>query len=287
MIEQPIVTAERLGKRYRGARWALRDVDLELLPGELTLLVGPNGAGKSTLMRSLIGFERPSTGQVRIAGVDPSQDRARALTHVGYVAQDAPLYRLLTAADHIALTAAERDRVDAPAALARLERLQIPHSSRPNELSGGQRAQLALTIALACRPAILILDEPLASLDPLARREFAGDLRDSARGSGTGLLLSSHVVGEAEGTCDRVVVLGAGDKKLDARIDSALADHAVWRGEGQPPHGSEIGRFPGTRGGWMAIYRRADAPELRSPTLEELVLGYLAGGRRPAAGGLS
>lgn len=279
---QPIVIARGLSKSYRGGVWALRDFDLELHAGELTLLVGPNGAGKSTLIRTILGFEQPTSGRVQLNGIDPSVDRASALTHLGYVAQDAPFYRSLTAWDHVRLAAAERDAVEPEWALDRLDRLDIPRRSRPWQLSGGQRAQLALTIALACRPAMLILDEPFASLDPLARRNVAADLRDSARSSGVGALLSSHAVGEAEGTCDRVVVLSHGVKRLDAAIPEALADHAVSEDADAVSPAAVIGRFPGPTGGYVAIYRRSDAPHLRAPNLEELVLGYLSQSRAAA-----
>ena len=173
--------AHGIGKRYRRGRpWALRDVDLAIPAGSITALVGPNGAGKSTLIKGYVGFERPTEGRL-LAGVDPWKDRGAAVRRIGYVPQAASLYRELTVSDHLAMAARWRDGFDRRAAELRLDQLDIPLDARADELSGDQQAQVGLAIALGTRAPVLLLDEPLASLDPLARREFLHVMVDAVR----------------------------------------------------------------------------------------------------------
>ena len=275
--------AHGLGKRYRRRRWALRDVDLAVPRGSITALVGPNGAGKSTLIKAGVGFERPTAGRVLVDGIDPWRHRSAAIAKVGYVPQAASLYRELSVADHVALAASLRPRFDSAMAHRRLEQLAIPLDSRADELSGGQQAQVGLALALGTRAPVLLLDEPLASLDPLARREFLHVLVDAVREEGSTALLSSHVITDIEQACDRLLVLGGGRKLLDLSIADSLAAHRIVERAGPPD--DIVGTFMDTGGGSVSLVRAplAAIARGRPATLEEVVLGHLAAGRQPVS----
>lgn len=278
--------AQGVGKCYRRRRpWALRDVDLAIPRGSITALVGPNGAGKSTLIKGCVGFERPTAGRLLVDGVDPWRDRAGALRRVGYVPQAASLYRELRVDEHLVLAARWRPGFDRAGAVDRLDRLDIPLDARADELSGGQQAQVGLAIALGTGAPVLLLDEPLASLDPLARREFLGVLVEAVRASGATALLASHVITDIEQACDRLVVLGGGRCLLDAPTAEARSTHRVVEGDGPAAGaGRVIGRFPDLAGRPLALLAGGNEAG-RVATLEEVVLGHLAAGRvRPRDG---
>jgi ABC-2 type transport system ATP-binding protein len=280
--EDAALVAHGVGKRYRRGRpWALRDVDFTVPRGSITALVGPNGAGKSTLIKGCIGFERPTAGRLVVDGVDPWRDRGGAVRRVGYVPQAASLYRELTVDDHLAMALAYRPRFDRPHAEARLRDLDIPLAARADELSGGQQAQVGLALALGTRAPVLLLDEPLASLDPLARREFLHVLVASVRSEGSTALLSSHVITDIEQACDRLLVLGGGRKLLDLSIAEACATHRVVADDEALDGGGVVGRFPGPVGEPLALVVGGSGPG-RLATLEEVVLGHLAAGRTSA-----
>ena len=289
-----VLEAHGFGKRYRRRTWALRNVDLTVPEGSITALVGPNGSGKSTLIRSWIGFERATEGRLMTGGVDPQRDRKGAVERVGYVPQSPSLYRDLTIADHIALAVTLRAGFDATMAAGYVERLSIPLRAKASELSGGEQAQVGLALALATRAQILLLDEPLASLDPLARREFLHLMVEAVRAAGATALLSSHVITDIEQACDRLIVLGKGHTLLDLSISEALAHHRIVEApaaEAAELVGSDavIGSFPAPAGEPLSLVRVAvvapvgEAPLGRAPTLEEVVIGHLAAGRRRAA----
>ena len=272
----PPLVARGVVKRY-GRTVALSDVSLSIPQGALTALVGPNAAGKSTLIKTFVGFERPDAGSVTVAGVDPIRDRAGALAHIGYIPQTPSLYRELSVADHLDQAARLRPGFHRALAVARLSALGIPARSRGGELSGGQQAQLILAIALGTGADILLLDEPLASLDPLARHEFLVLLAEIARERQATVLLSSHIVGELAGVCDRLVVLGVGRVLYEAPVAEALASHRVIDETAGP---DLVAIFPGADGRMHGL-TRADLG--RPATLEEIALGYLASGRASPA----
>jgi ABC-2 type transport system ATP-binding protein len=268
----PVLEAQGLAKRYRRGAWALAGIDLELPTGGITALVGPNAAGKSTLIKTWVGFERPTRGSVRVAGIDPWKDRSGALAKLGYVPQSPALYDGLSVADHLDLAQQLRPGFDRDYARDRLAQLDIPANRGARSLSGGQQAQVALAIALGTRAPILLLDEPLASLDPLARREFLHVLTDAVRGDGATALLSSHIVTDVEQACDRLIVLGVGRVLLHDTVASALEGHAISTTE-LP---GAVGSFAAPDGARIWLMRgAADRPA----TLDEVVLGYLASGR--------
>ncbi|MEX1156604.1 MAG: ABC transporter ATP-binding protein, partial [Chloroflexota bacterium] len=194
MSAEPVLEAHALAKRYGRRTWALTGIDLAIPQGGITALVGPNAAGKSTLIKTWVGFERPTRGGVTVAGIDPWKDRSAVLGMVGYVPQSPALYDGLSVNDHLDLAVQLRPDFDRPYARQRLDQLGIPGDQGAKSLSGGQQAQVALALALGTRAKILLLDEPLASLDPLARREFLHVLTDAVRADGATALLSSHIV---------------------------------------------------------------------------------------------
>jgi ABC-2 type transport system ATP-binding protein len=218
-----IVRATSLGKRYR-RRWALADCDLEIPSGTVTGLVGPNGAGKTTLLSLAVGVLRPTAGTIETCGGRPASSPEQ-LAKVGFVAQNTPTYSALTVEDHLRLGARLNQRWDDAIARSRVERLGLELSRRTGQLSGGQRAQLALTLGLAKRPELLVLDEPVASLDPLARREFLQVLMEAVAEHEVSVLLSSHVVSDLERVCDHLVVLVDSRVRLQGDVDDLLATH--------------------------------------------------------------
>jgi ABC-2 type transport system ATP-binding protein len=277
-----ILETHDIGKRYGRRTWALRHVDLEVPDGSITALVGPNGSGKSTLLKAWVGFERPTEGHLTVEGIDPWRHRGAAIELIGYVPQAPSLYRELTVDEHVTLARTLRPRFDPAIARRRLDDLDIPLTSRADELSGGQQAQVGLALALGVRAPVLLLDEPLASLDPLARREFLHVLVDAVRADGSTALLSSHVITDIEQACDRLLVLGNGQTLLDLSIAGAIAEHRVVEASDAtvPPPGSIVGVFPGPAGERLSLVRGDASAGGRAATLEEVVLGHLAAARR-------
>jgi ABC-2 type transport system ATP-binding protein len=219
----PVIETGGLGKRY-GRTTALADCTLRVPAGRIVGLVGPNGAGKSTLLGLTCGIVAPTTGSIEVLGNRPGGGAAQ-LARVGFVAQDAPVYRGLSVADHLRLGARLNPRWDRPLAERRVKRLGLDLAQKAGRLSGGQRAQLALTIAAAKRAELLILDEPVASLDPLARRAFLHDLLDFVAELGVSVVLSSHLLGDLERVCDHLIVLASGRVQLAGDVADLLAVH--------------------------------------------------------------
>jgi ABC-2 type transport system ATP-binding protein len=218
-----VLEARGLGKKYR-RRWALSDCTLEVPAGRVVGLVGPNGAGKSTLLNLAVGMLHPTSGSIRVLGAEPGAGPAQ-LAKVGYVAQDTPTYAGLSVGDHLRLGSRLNPSWDDALASARIRRLGLDRSQRAGKLSGGQRAQLALTLGVAKRPELLILDEPVSSLDPLARREFLQDLMESVAEQELSVVLSSHVVSDVERACDYLIVLVDSRIEVAGDIDTLLSTH--------------------------------------------------------------
>ena len=217
------LTTGGLGKRY-GRRWALSDCSLELPAGHVAGLVGPNGAGKTTLLELAVGLIEPSAGSIAVLGGETSVT-AEQLARIGFVAQQMPLYASLSVAEHLRLGAALNPRWDAALAQSRIDRLDLDPRQRAGTLSGGQRAQLALTLAIAKRPELLVLDEPVAGLDPLARREFLQDLMAFTAEQTVTVVLSSHLIADLERVCDYLILLADGHVQLAGEVDELLATH--------------------------------------------------------------
>jgi len=278
-----VLETDGLGKRY-GSRWVLRDCTVSLPAGSVASLVGPNGAGKSTLLHLAVGLLRPDAGSVRALGAAPYSNTA-VLSGLGFVAQDTPLYRDFTADELVRMGGKLNRRWDSTLARTRLAQLGIPPRKPVGRLSGGQRAQVALALALAKRPRLLLLDEPVASLDPLARREFLQSLMGSVAESGATVLLSSHILADLERSCDFVIVLQGGRARLAAPVDDIVAGHRQLIGPrhlGEPIGGvAAVVRASHTDRQSTLTVRTAGAVRdpmwtVREPTLEEIILAYLA-----------
>jgi len=280
--------ASSLGRRY-GGTWALRDCSLSLPSARVVALVGPNGAGKTTLLHLATGLLQPSSGSIRVLGEAPGAT-PEILGRVGFVAQDMPLYRSFTVADMLRFGQQMNGTWDRDLAVGRIESLDIPLTQKVGTLSGGQRSQVSLAIALAKRPELLLLDEPLASLDPLARRDFLAALMESVADDGVSVVLSSHLVTDLERVCDHLVVLRNGQVAVDGDIASLVRTHRLVSG---PRHtgslhgvGTVIDRTDTDRQTIALV--RTDGPvldpawEAGAVDLEEIVLGYL--GARDGSG---
>jgi ABC-2 type transport system ATP-binding protein len=228
-----VIETEGLGKRYRKL-WALADCSLSIPAGHVVGLVGPNGAGKTTLINLATGMLAPTTGTIEVLGAPPAAGPAQ-LARVGYLAQDAPVYAGLSVADHLKLGARLNPGWDADLARGRVERLDLGPRQKAGTLSGGQRAQLALTLAVAKRPELLILDEPVASLDPLARREFLQNLMETVSEQQVSVVLSSHLISDLERVCDYVIVLAGSRVRLAGPVDDLLATHHLLSGPRRDP----------------------------------------------------
>jgi ABC-2 type transport system ATP-binding protein len=276
-LQPPPLRVSGLGRRYRRGRpWAIRDVTLDIPRGSITALVGPNGAGKSTLIRACVGFERPDEGRVLVNGVDPARNRTRAVNSIGYVPQAPSLYRPLSIRDHLDFVRLGRPQFDRSYALARIRAVGLTEDRPIRELSGGEHAQVSLALALGTRADLLLLDEPLASLDPLARRDFLAMVVDDVHGRGATAVLSSHIVTDIEQACDRVVVLAGGSLVLNAGVEEARESHRSIEGL-PPPAADVVAAFPGPLGQPLVLVR--DTTAGRPASLEEIVLGYLAAAR--------
>jgi ABC-2 type transport system ATP-binding protein len=285
----PVIRTRGLAKRYRRVT-ALTDCTISVPEGRISALIGPNGAGKTTLLRLLAGLAKPSSGDVAVLGGTPRQDPA-FLAEIGYVAQEVPLYRRLSADDHIAVGAHLNPRWDAEAVRERLTSLDIPLGQSLGTLSGGQRAQVALSLALAKRPRLLLLDEPVAALDPLARRQFLATLADAVAAGGLTVVLSSHLVADIERVCDHLILLAASRVQLCGDIETILAEHRVLVGPRKDTTAIErthtvVQATHTARQSTLLI--RGDGPvadpawEAADVGLEELVLGYMGQDSRPA-----
>lgn len=215
--------ATALGKRY-GRRWALTDCSLSIPTGKVVGLVGPNGAGKSTLLHLAVGLLQPSAGHLRVLGDRPGSG-PDALQRIGFLAQDSPTYARLTVGQHLEMGRLLNPRWDAAFAARRVSELGLDPRQRAGTLSGGQRAQLALTVAVAKRPELLLLDEPVAALDPLARREFLQTLMEVVAADEVGVILSSHLIADLERVCDYLVVLVDGRVAVEGDVDALLESH--------------------------------------------------------------
>ncbi len=279
------VETNGVSTRY-GRTWALRDCTTSLPTGSVTALVGPNGAGKTTLLNLIIGLLKPTAGTVSVFGWSPVQDPDLVLARVGFLAQDSPLFRSFSLEDMFRFGRVMNRRWDQAAAEERMRKRGIPLEQKVHTLSGGQHAQVALAMALAKMPDLLLLDEPLASLDPLARSEFLQELMESAADGSLTVLLSSHLIGDLERVCDHLLLLNRGILQLAGETERIINAHRVLIGpRGQA--GSEaisgvvvVRRLESDR--QVKLWVRGDPGPLAAPwqshsaPLEEIVMAYMA-----------
>jgi len=287
--EPTAVDTSGLSKRY-GKVSALADCTVSVPEGRICALIGPNGAGKTTLLRLLAGLARPTGGQVTVNGSTPRQDPA-FLASIGFLAQEIPLYRRLSPEDHIRAGAHLNPRWDAESVRERLTSLKIPLDRAVGKLSGGQRAQVALALTLAKQPRLLLLDEPVAALDPLARRNFLGLLADAVAAGGLTVVLSSHLVADLERVCDHLIMLASSRVQLCGDIEDLLAEHQILVGPSKDTTVIErshqvvqITRTPRQ----TTLLVRLSGPlvdpafQASDVSLEELVLAYMGQDAPPA-----
>ena len=274
---------EGLGRRYR-TNWGLRDCTLSVPEGSITGLVGPNGAGKSTLLRLAAGLSRPTTGTVSIFGrvVDPNS--VDHLGRVGYFDQLRPLYASFRVKEMLTFGRRLNPNWDDDAAHRWLEDLDIPLNQRIGKLSLGQQAEVALTVCMGKRPDLLLLDEPVASLDPLARRQLLQTLMGTVAERGTTVFLSSHIVSELEPVCDRLIILSASRVQLSDSVESILSDHHLLVGPRPAPTPAGVEVISSTETGRQSTLLVRGAPtglgpawETAEPDLDAIVLAYLEG----------
>ncbi len=281
-----VIETNQLGRQY-GRRWALHDCTLAIPEGKVVGLVGPNGAGKTTLLQLAVGLLTPTAGTVEVLGSPPG-DGPHQLGRVGFVAQDTPTYARLSVTQHLRMGSLLNPRWDDELAARRIEALDIDPGQRAGSLSGGQRAQLALTLAIAKRPEVLLLDEPVASLDPLARREFLQVLMEVVAEHGVSVVLSSHLVADLERVCDFLVVLVASHVRVAGDVAELLATHHRISGPRRDARSLPADQHvieASQTGRQSTLLVRTELPILdptwtTTPvTLEDLVLGYMGQAR--------
>jgi ABC-2 type transport system ATP-binding protein len=281
------LAARCLGKRY-GRRWALSGCSLEIPAGRVAGLVGPNGAGKTTLLELAVGLIEPDAGMIAVLG-EPVAATREQLARVGFVAQQMPLYSSLSIGEHLHVGEALNSGWDATFAQARMARLGLDLGQRAGTLSGGQRAQVALTLALAKRPDLLVLDEPVAGLDPLARREFLQDLMAFTAEHAVSVVLSSHLVADLERVCDYLVLVADGCVQLAGDVDELLDTHRRLSGprrdSARLPASEQVIEQSHTERQSTLMVRTEEpiidpAWRVDEVSLEDIVLAYMA---RPAA----
>ncbi|TDB81947.1 ABC transporter ATP-binding protein [Micromonospora sp. KC721] len=275
-----VLHAERLTKRY-GRRAALTDCELAIPRGHIVGLVGPNGAGKSTLLQLASGLIRPTSGTLSVLGSRPAAN-ATHLARVGFVAQDTPVYASFSVADHLKMGAWLNPSWDPALAKRRIAEVGLDPEQKAGRLSGGQRAQLALTIAAAKRPELLIFDEPAAALDPLARKGFMRSVLEFVGELGATAILSSHLLSDVEQVCDYLVVLCDSRIQVAGPVRKLLASHRRIAGHPATMAGVEV---IWAEHGSVLVRVGAAVPvgNAEPVTLEELALAYMSRAARTVA----
>lgn len=276
-----VVQTKNLGKRY-GSFWALENCNISVPEGSVSALVGPNGAGKSTLLNLLIGLSNASAGESKVLGKVPQQHE-EFLADIGYLAQDIPLYKSLNIVDHIKMGQSLNERFDAVFMEKRLKDLDIPFDRPLGKMSGGQRAQVALALALAKKPKLLLLDEPVAALDPLARHDFLSSLSQAVADGGLTVVMSSHLLADLERVSDHVIVLAAGKTQLCDTIGAVLKEHRLLVGprQAQVPSGLAVIHETNTQKQSTLLVRVGGKHKLsagwqsHNPNIEEIILAYM------------
>lgn len=285
------VQTKGLGKRY-GSFWALENCDISVPAGSVSALVGPNGAGKSTLLKILVGLSQASSGQGEVLGRVPVQHED-FLSDIGYLAQEIPLYKTMSAADHIKMGQHLNARFDVTFMTERLRELGIPLDRPAGKLSGGQRAQVALALALAKKPKLLLLDEPVAALDPLARHDFLSSLSQAVADGGLTVIMSSHLLADLERVSDHVIVLASGKTQLCDDIEVVLKSHTLLVGprNTEPGDGLTVIHETHTAKQSTLLVRLDKGTKLpknwqsHEPNIEEIILAYMGQAQTSKQGG--
>jgi ABC-2 type transport system ATP-binding protein len=258
-MTEPALEIEQLTRRY-GSTWALRDCSLRIPQGRVVALVGPNGAGKTTLLKLAVGLENPDAGRITVLGLSPTAQAVAVLPRIGFLAQERPLYRRFTVEDLFRFGNRLNLRWDQDLAIGWVRERGIPLDRPVGNLSSGQQAQVALAMVIAKRPTLLLLDEPVAGLDPLARQRFLQSLIEIVAAEKLTAILSSHIISELQHTCDHLVILAHGRIQLEGDIEELLRAHG---GKGAARPGQEDGRDVSLEELVLAYLRRAETEELR------------------------
>ena len=283
---------EHLSKSY-GHLWALYDCNLRIPTGCVTGLVGPNGAGKTTLLHLAMGLQMPNSGTIKVLGYSPGKETKHTLLKTGFVAQEQPLYKTFSVEEMLTLGRKLNVNWDQDLALRRLKQLGIPLRQQTRKLSGGQQAQVALILALAKRPELLLLDEPVASLDPLARRDFQQTLMDAVMEDGLSVIISSHIVADLERICDYLVILSASRVQIADKVDRLLQFHKLLIGPRERADASAdlyttLTSKEGERQCTLLVQTHGPmidpAWEVRDVSLEDIILAYLSQSSRDRVG---
>lgn len=288
------IETQKLGKKY-GSLWALENCSITIPVGRVSALVGPNGAGKSTLLKLLTGLNNSTTGESKVLDKTPTQ-RKDFLENIGYLAQEIPLYRYLSVNDHIAMGKHLNPRWDETFIKNRLKDLSIPLNKMISNLSGGQRAQVALALALAKKPKLLLLDEPVAALDPLARRDFLSSLAQAVADSELTVVMSSHLLADLERVSDHIVVLASGKTQLCDDIETVMEEHKLLVGprinSSKPETGYRIIHETHTPKQSTLLVRLDNKTKLSThwkqhePNIEEIILAYMGQDKDISEGGV-
>jgi ABC-2 type transport system ATP-binding protein len=285
-VPAPVLQATAVGKRF-GFKWALRDCTLTIPAGKVAAIVGPNGAGKSTLLRLAAGLSRPSKGTIEVLGDSPSDGRASFLRRIGYLDQERPLLQGFRVDEMLRFGAGTNSHWDQASALSYLEELRIPLDQRVGTLSGGQQAQVALTVCLAKQPELLILDEPAAELDPVAREDLLRLLMQQVAQSGTSVLLATHALGDVAAICDYLVIVSDSHVVLCDDIDYIMESHRMltaFASDGLELPSGATAIDTHSSGRSVSHLTRLEMPvtderwSITEPTLQEIVMAYLRKG---------
>ncbi len=282
-MTSPIIETKALSRRF-GRRWGLRECTVSIPSGKVAALVGPNGAGKSTLLRIAAGLLRPTSGEIRVLGEVPGSGDAAHLSRVGYLDQERPLYQGFRVSEMFRLGQGTNPNWNMATAHAYVDQLGIPLTQRVQNLSGGEQAQVALTMCLAKEPELLVLDEPAAELDPVARENLLRLLMQEVAARGTSVVLSTHALGDVQSICDYLIVM--------SRSNVVLADDVEFVVESHRFLSASSANTPNLPRGATVIETRLESREVThlaridlpltdeiwhvsKPTLDEIILAYL------------
>ena len=288
----PALETVGLAKRF-GRKWGLRDCTLTIPAGRVAALVGPNGAGKSTLLRMAAGLSRPTSGSINVLGDVPGHENAALLKRVGYLDQERPLYRGFRVAEMLRFGEGTNPTWDMESAHSYVEQLGISLRDRVDSLSGGQRAQVALTMSLAKQPDLLLLDEPAAALDPVAREDLLRLLMRQVAERDTTVVLSTHALGDVGSICDYLVILSNSKVVLADDLEFVAESHRFLRTDSTSPPAMPEGVTvidTRTSNRDVTLLVRMTLPlvdetwQVSEPTLDEIIMAYLRLGTSFAAG---
>ena len=281
--DEMVVETESLTKRFR-RRTALLECSLSVPRGRVVALVGPNGSGKTTLLRLLAGLSRPTEGRISVFGEEMSMSNTDLRSRVGYLDQDRPLYERWRVREILEFGRRTNPAWDADFAAQHLARLDIDLESLVKNLSGGQRAQVALAVCFAKRPDLVLLDEPASALDPVARQDLLQNITELFADNEASVLMATHAIDDVSAICDYVIILSQSRVVLSEDLDYVLESHRLLsRGvdDGVPvPRGATVLDERRTTREITYLVRlgmpmERDGWRIERPTFNEIAIAYL------------